>query len=45
MTDHRIGLTLYNLAAFIDGDIEEVVAALRSHYQAEALNSQSEVRA
>jgi peptide chain release factor 1 len=45
MTDHRIGLTLYNLAAFIDGDIEEVVAALRSHYQAVALNSQSEVRA
>jgi peptide chain release factor 1 len=44
VTDHRIGLTLYNLAAFIDGDIEEVVAALRSHYQAEALNSQSEVR-
>jgi peptide chain release factor 1 len=45
VTDHRIGLTLYNLAAFIDGDIEEVVAALRSHYQAVALNSQSEVRA
>jgi len=44
VTDHRIGLTLYNLAAFIDGDIEEVVTALRNHYQAEALNSQAEVR-
>jgi len=44
VTDHRIGLTLYNLAAFIDGDMEEVIAALRSHFQAEALNSQAEVR-
>jgi len=37
-------MTLYNLAAFIDGDMEEVVAALRSHFQAEALNSHAEVR-
>jgi len=45
VTDHRIGLTLYNLTAFIDGDVEEVITALRNHYQAEALNSQAEVRA
>jgi peptide chain release factor 1 len=44
VTDHRIGLTLYNLAAFIDGDMEAVIVALRSHHQAEALNSQAEVR-
>lgn len=45
VTDHRIGLTLYNLAAFIDGDMEEVIVALRNHHQAEALRSQAEVRA
>jgi peptide chain release factor 1 len=44
VTDHRIGLTLYNLAAFIDGEMGDVIAALRSHFQAEALNSHAEVR-
>ena len=29
VTDHRIGLTLYNLDAIIGGDIEEIVNALR----------------
>ena len=28
VTDHRIGLTLYKLDAFIDGDMEEVIDAL-----------------
>jgi len=28
VTDHRIDLTLYNLSAFIDGDLDEVVDAL-----------------
>jgi peptide chain release factor 1 len=28
MTDHRIGLTLYNLPAVMEGDIQEVVEAL-----------------
>lgn len=31
ITDHRIGLTLYSLERFIDGDIQEVVDALRAH--------------
>jgi peptide chain release factor 1 len=44
VTDHRIGLTLYNLPAFIDGDLGEVIAALRSHFQAEALKRQTEAR-
>ena len=29
VTDHRIGLTLYRLGDVLDGDLEEVVAALR----------------
>lgn len=28
VTDHRIGLTLYKLEAFLDGDMDEVIAAL-----------------
>lgn len=28
MTDHRIGLTLYNLSAIIDGDIQEIIDKL-----------------
>jgi peptide chain release factor 1 len=31
LTDHRIGLTLYNLQAILDGDIEDIIAALRIH--------------
>jgi peptide chain release factor 1 len=31
VTDHRIGVTLYNLASFIEGDIGEMVQALRTH--------------
>lgn len=42
MTDHRIGLTLYRLDAIMAGDIGEIVDALRSHYQMEALKAQSE---
>jgi peptide chain release factor 1 len=37
MTDHRIGLTLYKLAAIMDGDLDETITALRTHYQMEAL--------
>ncbi|BDV44494.1 peptide chain release factor 1 [Geotalea uraniireducens] len=42
LTDHRIGLTLYRLDAIMEGDIGEVVDALRAHYQMEALKAQSE---
>jgi peptide chain release factor 1 len=42
MTDHRIGLTLYRLEAIMMGDIDEVVESLRTHYQMEALQAQSE---
>lgn len=31
MTDHRIGLTLYSLDRIIDGDLQELLDALRNH--------------
>lgn len=37
LTDHRIGLTLYNLGEIIDGNLDVVVDALSTHYQAEAI--------
>jgi peptide chain release factor 1 len=37
LTDHRIGLTLYRLDQILGGDLGEVVDALTSHAQAEAL--------
>ncbi|GAM09548.1 peptide chain release factor 1 [Geobacter sp. OR-1] len=42
MTDHRIGLTLYKLDAIMQGEVSEIVDALRTHYQMEALQAQSE---
>jgi peptide chain release factor 1 len=42
MTDHRIGLTLYKLDAIMQGEVSEIVDALRAHYQMEALQAQSE---
>ena len=40
LTDHRIGLTRHNLAAVMDGDIEDVIVACRTFFQAEALRQQ-----
>ncbi len=37
LTDHRIGLSLYNLQTVIDGDLDAVIDPLITHYQAEAL--------
>ncbi len=37
MTDHRIGLTLYKLDNIMEGDIQEIIDALRTHNQAQAL--------
>lgn len=42
VTDHRIGLTLYQLAAFMDGDIDQVIDALISGAQADKLGSGAE---
>lgn len=41
LTDHRIGLTLYQLDKIMEGHLEEVVTPLRTHFQAEALKGQS----
>ncbi len=37
ITDHRIGLTIHKLERVLDGDLEELVSALRTHRQAELL--------
>ncbi len=37
VTDHRIPITLYKLAAFMDGDIDEIIDALNTKRQAELL--------
>ncbi len=37
LTDHRIGLTLYRLDAILQGDLDEVVDALVTFYQSQAL--------
>ncbi len=41
MTDHRIGYTRHNLAALMAGDLQDVIDACRTFYQAEALKQQS----
>jgi peptide chain release factor 1 len=39
LTDHRIGLTLYQLPEVMEGKIDEIVDGLQAHYQAEALRA------
>ncbi len=39
LTDHRINLTLYKLDAIMDGDLDDLIAALVSEHQAELLAS------
>ena len=39
VTDHRIGLTLYRLAAILDGDLDELIDALVTNDQAEKLQN------
>jgi peptide chain release factor 1 len=42
VTDHRIGLTLYQLESFLDGEIDEVIDALNTADQAEKLKAVGE---
>jgi peptide chain release factor 1 len=37
VTDHRIGLSLYRLGTVLDGDLDEIIDSLNTHYQAERL--------
>ena len=39
ITDHRINLTIYRLAAVLDGELDEVIDPLRQEWQAEQLAS------
>lgn len=39
LTDHRIGLTLYQLDQIMEGRLNEVIEALNTHYQAEQLKA------
>ncbi len=41
LTDHRIGYTRHNLPALLDGDLDPMIDALRTHFQAEALKGQA----
>ena len=41
VTDHRIRLTLNKLDRIIEGDLDELVTALRTHRQAELLRRRS----
>jgi peptide chain release factor 1 len=38
ITDHRIGMTRYDLDNFLNGNIGEMIDALATHHQAELLN-------
>jgi peptide chain release factor 1 len=42
LTDHRIGLTRHNLPALLSGDLEDLVVACRTHYQAEQLKAETQ---
>ncbi|WAM30963.1 peptide chain release factor 1 [Caldicellulosiruptor naganoensis] len=41
VTDHRIGLTLYKLEQILDGDLDEIIDALITHFQTEKLKEVS----
>lgn len=41
VTDHRIGMTIYNLSAFVDGDIQEMMDALQVAENAERMKEGS----
>ena len=41
VTDHRIGLTLYKIEQIMNGDLDEVIDALITHYRAEMLKAEN----
>jgi peptide chain release factor 1 len=41
LTDHRIGLTVHNLPRIMQGEIDDIIVALRTHHQAQALKGHS----
>ncbi|MCV4690347.1 peptide chain release factor 1, partial [Escherichia coli] len=41
VTDHRIGLTVHQLEQVMDGELDQFIDALRTHYQTEKLKAES----
>ncbi len=41
VTDHRIGLTLYKIEQIMNGDLDEVIDALITHYRTEMLKAEN----
>ena len=41
LTDHRIGLTVHNLPRIMQGELDDVIVALRTHYQAQVLKGEA----
>jgi len=41
VTDHRIGLTIYNLPEVLDGALDEFIDALITHFRTEALKEEA----
>ena len=42
VSDHRINLTLYKIDAIMDGELDEIIDALITHYQSEKLKNTEE---
>ena len=42
MTDHRIGLTLHRLQEILDGDLDELIAQVEAHTEADKLKQATE---
>jgi peptide chain release factor 1 len=42
VTDHRIGLTLYKLDQVLQGDLQEMIEALQTHAQTQALQNDAD---
>src|SRR5947199_3807793 len=42
LTDHRIGFTIHQLDAVMDGKLQPLIEALTTHYQAEKLKQETE---
>lgn len=45
LTDHRIGFTIHSLPDVMQGHIDEILDALRTHYQSEALKQEGYAQA
>lgn len=42
ITDHRINYTIHSIDSFMEGDIQDILDALRQYYQAQSLKQQAQ---